>query len=484
MRITRHAGFAALLITMPLAASGQDQLGDDDVAGPLDQTVPVAEETIEVEAPAADQEGQAATEEDLLNEFGRFRQLLEEENFDAADIAAKRIVQMSIEIFGPQSAETAKALNNLAIVQHNNKQYESAIQNFTSAIEIIEVVEDRLNAGLVNPLKGLGAAQLSNGRPDLASNSFVRARHITHVNEGPHNIEQVEILESLAEANVRLGDIEAARDVLDRIHSLNVRHFEDDTLGLLPSLMRRADWQHRAGYYNDERATYRRAVRIVEESAGKKDARLIDPLLRLAGSFYYYEPVTDSLQRPVGSSPESYFKRAVRIAEESPDYPWLDLAKVRLALADYYIVIESYNRARKIYKEVWDELSTDEDRLEFRSELMGSPVPIWEQPLPDHTKKATDGRRNSSKLLTGVINANYTISDQGRVRIIKTEANPPEFTDMLRLVHREIRQRAFRPAFVDGVPVEVSGQIFRHEFFYLESEHEEIRKQNAAKPQD
>ena len=109
---------------MPLAANGQDQLGDDDVAGPLDQTVPVAEETIEVEAPAADQDGQAATEEDLLREFGRFRQLLEEENFDAADIAAKRIVQMSIEIFGPQSTETAKALNTLAIVQHKNKQYE------------------------------------------------------------------------------------------------------------------------------------------------------------------------------------------------------------------------------------------------------------------------------------------------------------------------------------------------------------------------
>ena len=49
---------------MPLAASGQDQLGDDDVAGPLDQTVPVAEEYVEVEAPAADKEGQSATEED------------------------------------------------------------------------------------------------------------------------------------------------------------------------------------------------------------------------------------------------------------------------------------------------------------------------------------------------------------------------------------------------------------------------------------
>src|SRR5210317_1462434 len=190
---------------------------------------------------------------------------------------------MSIEIFGPQSAETAKALNNLAIVQHNNKQFEAAIQNFTSAIEIIEVIEDRLNAGLVNPLKGLGAAQLSNGRPDLATNSFIRARHITHVNEGPHNIEQVEILESLAEANVQLGDIEAARDVLDRIHALNVRHFEDNSLGLLPSLIRRADWQHRAGYFNDERATYRRAVRIIEESAGKKDARLLTRCCALVG---------------------------------------------------------------------------------------------------------------------------------------------------------------------------------------------------------
>ncbi len=480
MRIFRHTSFAALLITLPLAASSQDQLSVDDVPGPLDQIVPVAEEAVDVETPPLDQAKLPATEEDLLKEFGRFRQLLEDQNYDAADIAAKRVVQMSIEIFGPQSAETAKALNNLAIVQQNNMQYEAAIQNFMSAIEIIEIVEDRLNAGLVNPLKGLGAAQLSSGRPDLASSTFVRAKHITHVNEGPHNIEQVEILESLAEANVRLGNIDEARDVLDRIHALNVRHFEDDTLGLLPSLMRRADWQHRAGYYNDERATYRRAVRIVEESAGKKDVRLIEPLLRLGGSFYYYEPVTDSLQRPVGSSPEIYLKRAVRIAEEAPDYPWLDLATTKLYLADYYVVTESHNRARKIYKEVWEMLSTDESRLEMRKELMESPIPIWQEPLPDYTTGASGNARNNSQMLTGAINVDYSVSDRGRVRVIKTEAYPVEFTDMQRLVHREIRRRAFRPAMVDGVPVEAGDQIFRHEFNYLESEREEIQKKNAA----
>jgi tetratricopeptide (TPR) repeat protein len=249
MKYIRPPSLAALLVFISMAASGQEEPATDDLASPLDQTVPVADEQ-----PAAEPEqitDQPLTKDALLIEFTRFRELLQDRNYDEADTSAKRVVEMTIKFYGPQSKEAAKALNNLAIVQHNNRQYAAAIQNFNAAIEILEVVRDRLNEELVNPLKGLGAAQLGDGRPDLAVNSFGRATHITHVNEGPHNIEQVEILESLAEARVRLGDFEGARDTLDRIYALNVRHFKDDALELLPSLMRRAEWQHRAGYYND-----------------------------------------------------------------------------------------------------------------------------------------------------------------------------------------------------------------------------------------
>ena len=230
MTMFRRLQFAAILLCVSLAAGAQETGEAEDEAGILDQTVPVADEPSADVGSEADA-GTAATvptEDDVLREFARFQQLLEEQNFDEADNAAKRIVQMSIQIYGPQSHETAKALNNLAIVQHNNQQYDAAIQNFVSAIEILEVIEDRLNPQLVNPLRGLGAAQLGNGRPDLASQTFDRATHITHVNEGPHNIAQIEILEAMAEANVRLGDIEMARDILDRIHILNVRHFQND----------------------------------------------------------------------------------------------------------------------------------------------------------------------------------------------------------------------------------------------------------------
>ena len=83
--------------------------------------------------------------------------------------------------------------------------------------------------------------------------------------------------------------------------------------------MRRARWQHAARYYNDERATYRRAIRILESKLGKKDPQLIVPLSKLAESFYYID-LSQSVPQSQGlvSTGEVYFKRAVKIAEANP----------------------------------------------------------------------------------------------------------------------------------------------------------------------
>ena len=470
MSYPRPNRFAFLLLVVATPALGQNSQ-DDEPAAPLEQTVPVAEEA----APAPDAP-LPPTEAQILAEFDVFQRYLADKNYDEADVSAKRIVEMAIRFYGPQTHETAKALNNLAIVQHQNQQYDAAVQNFTSAIEILEVLEDRLNEGLVNPLKGLGAAQLSQGRPDLASRSFQRATHITHVNEGPHNIEQVEILESLAEATVRMGELEEARDVLNRIHMLNVRHFKGDALGLLPSLMRRGEWQHRAGYYNDERATYRRAIRIIETTVGKDDPRLITPLVKLGESYYFYDTYSAGPGVVSGGTGETYFKRAVRIAENTAELPWLELAKTRLALADYYAYTEAHNRARKIYLQVWNSLSGDEDRLEMRRDLLEGPITLRQEALPTYAGGPSAAANGPSGFLTGTIRVDYTVSTRGRVRNIRTEANPQEFTDMQRMVHREVRRRMFRPKLVDGVPVESGNQVFVHEFYYRQEQLDELKK--------
>jgi tetratricopeptide (TPR) repeat protein len=423
-----------------------------------------------------------ADEGRLLQEFERYRSLLDEGAIDEADTSAKRIVAMAIRIFGPESLETAKALNNLAIVQSRSGQYDAAIQNFESAVVIIEDVKDRLNAQLVNPLKGLGAAQLNSGRPDLAVGTYNRARHITHVNEGPHNIEQVEILEALAESTLRAGDSEAARDILDRIHVLNVRHFQNNAMGLLPSLMRRGDWQHKAGYYNDERATYRRAIRIIESQLGNDHPSLLPPLLKL-GRSYYFVDLTDSNPFRSGVVPtgEVYFKRAVRIAESAPDLHWSEMADAQLALADYYIYAEAHNRARSIYKDMWTLLSADEERLQARASLLEQPNVLLQRPLPAYVSSSAAKNAKSEKLLTGTIRVDYTISPRGRVRNLRTEAIPPEFTDMQRIVHREVRSRVFRPMMANAELQTTGNQVLEHTFFYRQSDLDKLRE-NTQQP--
>jgi tetratricopeptide (TPR) repeat protein len=484
MSTTRSCTLAALLLLAGNAAQAQETADSVAEPGLLEQTVPVADEPAEAQASAEESVAgnDVPTAEDVLQEYARFMQLLDEQNFDEADISAKRVIEMTIRVYGPVSHETAKALNNLGFVQNNIGQYDAAIQNFTSAVEIIETLEDRLNSSLVNPLRGLGAAQLGGGRPDLAARTFDRATHITHVNEGPHNIEQVEILEALAEANVRRGDLESARDVLDRIHILNVRHFQDDMVALLPSLMRRADWQHRAGYYNDERATYRRAIRVIEEAAGRDDPRLVEPLVKLGKSYYYFEPLADNIAAPVNSpgAAESYLKRANRIAESSSELPWFEIASARLALADYYLARESVSRARRIYGEVWDELSAFEDGLDMRGELMQSLAPIWQEPLPPYTKGAAgikDGR--DGDIRNGTVSVKYKVDDRGRPRIAEIVTQPGEFSDMERMVARELKRRRFRPLVVDGKITPSEMQTFTHEFRYRMSELDDIRAENA-----
>jgi len=469
---TTYTAFAFLLLSPFFAAAQDEEIDDDDiVVDPMEQTVPVADEEVLPE-PQQDE----VSEEQLLTEFARYRVLLQQGILDEADIAAKRIVEMTIKVYGPQSRETANALNNLGIVQHGNGQFDAAIQNFTSSIEIIEVVTDRLNYALVNPLKGLGAAQLGNKRPDQARKTFFRATHITQVNEGPHNLGQVEILESIAETYIRMGDSKSARDILDRIHIINVKHFEQDPLGLLPSLMSRADWQHRAGYYGEERTTYRRAIRIIETSSGKNDPMLVEPLRRLGESFYFVDVTMPTLQQQgLVSTGEMYFKRAARIAEKSEDLDWQQRAKAQIVLADYYIYVDSQNRSRKLYKQVWDFLSADDEHLAQRSAWFDDPSAIRAEILPTAAGNAASGNPARDDILSGKIVVDYTVSARGRVRDLRTEAFPPEFTDMQRVVHREIRRRIHRPRVIDGVPVQSDDIHFEHDFEYSKADLEALR---------
>ena len=481
--LLRSVAFVIVLAASAAYAAEEpvvDDAGDD--GGLMDQTVPVAGDDAPAEATEYSEpprRRKADLREQLLDEFDNYKRLMREGIYDEADTVAKRVVTLSIQLNGPTSSETAKALTNLGIVQHRNKQFDAAQQNFEAAIDIIEDVEDRLNSRLINPLKGLGAAQLEGGRPDLAKQTFTRAIHITHVNEGPHNLEQIDILESLAETNVRLGSIEDAREMHDKIYLLHRRRYENDQLALIPSLMRRAEWQHRAGYIADEQATYRRAIRIIESSSSKDDLRLIEPLTKLGQSYFFTDLHGEQSMHHSPVTSEIYFKRALRIAESSPKSDWATVVNSKLSLADYYMMQGNLTRARRLYGEIWESLAEDEAKMLFRDEIFSRAVPLNDRPIPEFASKAEPSPLGtpSGEFLQGSVTVSFSITERGRVTDLEpVEVQPAEFTDMQKLVHREMRARLYRPRFEDAEPVELTDEVFTHLFYYKQSDLEDRRE--------
>src|SRR5210317_1069449 len=113
--------------------------------------------------------------------------------------------------------------------------------------------------------------------------------------------------------------------------------------------------------------------------------------------------------------------------------------------------------------------------MNMRRELLERPIPIREEALPRYTNGSAGGGQ-AGNLLTGTIQVDYTVSARGRVKNIRTEADPVEFTDMQRMVHREIRRRVFRPVLEEGAPVSSANQQYRHEFYYAAAELEELKR--------
>lgn len=408
--------------------------------------------------------------DELRRSFELYKSAIATGSYSEADTLAKRMVELAIRLYGLDSHESAKALTNLGLVQQKNKEYNSAVLNFTAAIGIIERIEDRLNSELINPLRGLGAAQLGAGRPDLARDAFGRAVHVSHVNEGPHNLMQIDVLEDLAETYLSVGETDEAIDIHQFIYNLESRNIDLQSEEFIPALERQAEWLHRMGIYEKERMTWRRIIHILESTRGKKDLSLIAPLTGLGKSYLYVtEVMAESFVSPAITSGDTYLKRALRIAQENPDATWQQLQESTIALGDYYTLTARAKKAELSYVNSWLLLSGDEDRLATRSSrleqahLLRSVYP----PKYYNSQRTDDGEEAPDSFEVGTVIVGYNISDRGATRQIGViDADPPGLEEMEYSVKREVRRMIYRPRMADGVTVDTPNQSYVHEFYY------------------
>lgn len=422
--------------------------------------------------------------ERLMRLFTLYKDAIAEGSYDEADALAKRIVELTIELNGRDSEESARALTNLAIAQHGQGDYEAAQLNFKTSIEIIERVKNRLAGALINPLKGLGASQLASGHPELATETFQRAVHISHVNNGPHNMMQVELLESLAETYLTAGELDESIDLYERIFGLQARDVDMDSEEILPALRNRAHWQHRLELYDKERYTWRRIINILEDHRGKDDLSLIPPLTGLGQSYLYIAPPDLAYAHPTSNSTgEIYLKRALRIAEDNPESDWRIQSDALLKLGDYYILTDKPSRAERTYREAWEIMSGDEERLESRRDKLQSMQVLQGIRPPKFygIESSAAPTQRPEGFETGTIVYRYSLSTRGKPTDIELiELQPAGLEDMDAAVSRELRRLVQRPRMVDGETVSTERLTYTHDFYYRNSDLPEPVEENES----
>jgi len=443
----------------PNAYFDDETVFDDETAAPAPEV-------------AATPESYDAT---LQRLFFAYKEAVYGSMFDEADTLAKQIVELSIRVNGLDSRKTAIALTNLAVAQHGTEDYSSAILNYSAAIGIIERIDDMLATGLINPLRGLGAAEFAQGNLGQAKDAFDRAVHISHVNDGPHNLEQIETLLSLSETYLAVGKMKDAVNIQKRIFYLQARNIAADSLAILPALQTRASWQRRMQMYEQERFTWRRIIKILENEKGKNSLELIDPLTDLGNSYLavVYTNIPARVQ-PGISSGEPYLKRAIRIAERNPDSTLLQQIGTKIELGDYFIMTDRAGRAHNLYRSVWDLLSQDDSLLDMRADLLES-GPLLRRINPPRmlddalAAEGSSGRPPGHK--TGNVVFGYTVSTRGRATDIRLlEADPQGLNKLYQRIGREIRLIVHRPQFVDREPADNVKRTFSHEFFYQDKD--------------
>jgi hypothetical protein len=116
----------------------------------------------------------------------------------------------------------------------------------------------------------------------------------------------------------------------------------------------------------------------------------------------------------------------------------------------------------------------------LREELFADPVAIRADTMPVYAGGISSSGTSRNDLIAGKVVVDYNVTSRGTVKDLRTEVDPIEFTDIQRMVHREIRRRLFRPRLADGEAVDASGLVYEHNFSYIQADLDKLRAAKAA----
>ena len=362
-----------------------------------------------------------------------------------------------------------KILINHGILLSASSNYAPGLSRIAQGLKFLESEYHPFSKALIKGIMAKALSEMALEALADAEDSFRRAQHIVHRQEGVHSEEQLSMINYLTRTNLRLGNLDDA-DRQQMFHLLIAeKTWGSDSVQLLPSLGQvgayfayrgnslplvfpREFQTERDSFFRRSINLRQRAIDIVEQHYGKEDLRLVPLLKALAKTHLWHINTRGQARYPL--------QRSVEIINTSPNQDLADRARALVDLGDLYI-ITSDRQAGATYLRAWSSLQESETTRKLADELFSLPVRLMPEYMPTLLlKRLPDGVEAENELF---IDFEYTITTEGRVKQVKV-LDRNVSNEQVRLMREKIKRARYRPGIEMGKIVQTDGFRFRQRF--------------------
>ncbi len=360
-------------------------------------------------------------------------------------------IDSTTEQFGKNSLPTAEAYSDLADAQRHAGQHEQATQNYMAAIEIYRVVDGPFTALAIPLLMSLGDNYREAHDGLSAVTAYTEARTVNRRIYGLLNEEQLPMLDKLSATFMELNrPVEAEAQQVEALRMAE-RTWPPESDQGLAAVYKFAAWLRDRGLFQLERDQYERARRLIEEHYGKKDVRLVTPLLGIGNSFRN--------QRTPEGQGIGALQEALEILVAQPTKDELAVATALRDLGDWLVAFDRVAYSGAEYRRAWQLLDEVQYGDRLRREWFTGPVFVLREPI------VMRGLSEDPKAPDGHVLVRFDLDRNGLTsNVAIVESEPAGLLD--EAVLRQVKRSRFRPQMADGEIIGGEGLGLRLTFQY------------------
>ena len=408
---------------------------------------------------------QEDTQEELLEKRNQLQQnflnLYDQERYQQSILTASEILNITQEIYGPESQNLVNPLNNLASSYFMIGDFEQAIKIFIQCIDLIES-NNIISSDLVSPLVALGLAFNKSEQYNEAVEIFKRALHINWVNNGFYNLEQINIHDSLTESFIGLKNLEEANHHQSFQLGIYNNHFGKDSIKVDESLVKLAKWYRRSGQVFSERLVFEELLGRQSNRENQESKKLINTL---QGISFSHRREGISMYDSV-----SPLKKALDLFEENQNQDLRLKLEILIDLGDTYTSYGRVSSANRAYQDCWQLIKEDSTLKPEIEERFSKPVRVRSIFIPERYPIDRPIDKNKT-YKQGFLTVRFDVEATGKTNKVSIiESDPSELLDRVAL--SAIKRTIYRPTYIEAEAQRSEGLTIRHEFSYRQAVEE------------